>query len=56
MSTDRIEKQTLLRAPIQRVWEALSDAQRFGAWFGVEFDGPFVQNTAITGRIVPTTG
>jgi uncharacterized protein YndB with AHSA1/START domain len=55
MTTDRIEKKSLLRAPIQRVWEAISDAKRFGAWFGVEFDGPFAPNTAITGRIVPTT-
>jgi uncharacterized protein YndB with AHSA1/START domain len=33
--SDRIEKQIVLRAPIARVWHALSDAKEFGAWFGV---------------------
>ena len=41
-STDRIEKTVLLRAPLARVWRAVSDAKEFGTWFGVEFDGPFV--------------
>ncbi len=40
MSTDRIEKQILLRAPRERVWRAISDAKEFGIWFGVAFDGP----------------
>jgi uncharacterized protein YndB with AHSA1/START domain len=55
MDTDRIEKQILLRAPIERVWRAISDAREFGAWFGVAFDGPFVAGARLTGRIVPTT-
>ena len=37
--TDRIEKKILLRAPLDRVWRAISDAKEFGSWFGVEFDG-----------------
>jgi uncharacterized protein YndB with AHSA1/START domain len=53
-STDRIEKQVVLRAPRERVWRAVSDAQQFGTWFGVEFDGPFVAGTQLTGRITPT--
>ncbi|MGH7506346.1 MAG: SRPBCC domain-containing protein, partial [Longimicrobiales bacterium] len=40
-STDRIEKQVLLRAPVERVWRAISDAEQFGRWFGARFDGPF---------------
>lgn len=52
--TDRIEKKVLLRAPIGRVWRAVSDAREFGSWFGVEFDGPFVAGAHITGRVVPT--
>jgi len=52
---DRIEKQVLLRAPIARVWEAISDANKFGAWFGVVFDGPFVAGAPATGRITPTS-
>jgi uncharacterized protein YndB with AHSA1/START domain len=53
-STDRIRKTTVLRAPVERVWRAVSDAREFGAWFGVEFDDPFTPNTRITGKIVPT--
>ena len=37
-STDRIQKTTLLRAPLARVWSAIADARQFGSWFGVEFD------------------
>jgi uncharacterized protein YndB with AHSA1/START domain len=51
---DRIEKTVVLRAPLERVWQAISDAKEFGTWFGVEFDGPFAPSKAMTGRIVPT--
>lgn len=54
-STDCIEKRVLLHAPLERVWNAISDAQEFGSWFGVRFDGPFVAGEHLTGRIVPTT-
>lgn len=54
-STDRIEKQVLLKAPRERVWRAISDSREFGSWFGVAFDGPFVAGASLTGRIVPTT-
>lgn len=54
MSTDRIEKRVLLRAPRERVWRAISDAQQFGYWFGVDFDGPFAAGASITGRITPS--
>lgn len=52
---DRLEKQAVLRAPLARVWSALSDVTAFGAWFGAELDGPFVAGTRVTGRIRPTT-
>jgi uncharacterized protein YndB with AHSA1/START domain len=55
MSTDRIEKKVLLQSTRERVWNAVSDAAQFGRWFGVAFDGPFVEHTRLTGRIVPTT-
>jgi uncharacterized protein YndB with AHSA1/START domain len=54
METDRIEKKTLLRAPRERVWRAISDAKEFGSWFGVAFDGPFTEGARLTGKIVPT--
>ena len=55
MVPDRIEKQTVLRAPRDRVWRAVSDAKEFGDWFGVAFDGEFRAGTRLTGRIKPTT-
>jgi uncharacterized protein YndB with AHSA1/START domain len=55
MSTDRIEKRILLRATRGRVWRAVSDAKEYGSWFGVAFDGPFVEGKRLTGRITPTT-
>lgn len=38
-STDRIERKILLKAPRSRVWRAVSDAEEFGKWFGVDFKG-----------------
>jgi len=38
-STDRIERQILLKAPRSRVWRALSNAEEFGTWFGVALKG-----------------
>ncbi len=55
MSTDRIEKSVVLRAPLDRVWRAISDAEEFGRWFGVRFDGPFVAGRPVTATITPTT-
>jgi uncharacterized protein YndB with AHSA1/START domain len=55
MSTDRIEKRVLLRAPLDRVWRAISDAEEFGRWFGVRFEGPFVAGSSVTAAIAPTT-
>lgn len=53
-TSDRIEKQIFLRAPVSRVWRAISDSTEFGNWFGVKFDGPFVAQQSLTGKIVPT--
>jgi len=53
-STDRIEKQVVLKAPRERVWQAISDARQFGIWFGVEIAGPFVAGERVSGRLVPT--
>src|SRR6185437_14466073 len=53
--SDRIEKQVVLRAPLERVWRAISDAEEFGRWFGMRFDGPFVAGSPVTGVVTPTT-
>ena len=55
MSDDRIEKEVVLRASLDRVWRAISDADEFGRWFGVRFDGPFVAGASVTSVITPTT-
>jgi len=38
-STDRIERNILLKAPLARVWRALVNAEEFGDWFGVALKG-----------------
>ena len=40
--TDRIEKTIELKAPVSRVWRALTDHDEFGTWFRVKLEGPFV--------------
>ena len=51
METDRIEKQIELKAPIARVWRALTDHNEFGQWFRVKLDGPFVPGQPSTGHM-----
>ena len=48
---DRIEKRIELRAPVSRVWRALTDHREFGEWFGVRLDGPFVPGQVSRGQI-----
>lgn len=50
-STDRIEKRIELKAPITRVWKALTDFREFGQWFRVNLEGPFVPGKATRGQI-----
>ncbi len=47
--TDKIEKQITLKAPLARVWKAISDAQEFGRWFGLTLDGPFEEGRTMRG-------
>jgi uncharacterized protein YndB with AHSA1/START domain len=48
---DRIEKRIELRAPVSRVWRAITDYKEFSEWFRVKMDGPFVAGQVATGRI-----
>src|SRR5215471_7112214 len=48
---DRIEKRIELKAPISRVWRAVTDYREFGQWFRVKLDGPFVQGQISRGKI-----
>ncbi|MDH6591281.1 uncharacterized protein YndB with AHSA1/START domain [Variovorax sp. TBS-050B] len=38
-SADRIERSILIQAPRAKVWQLLSDAERFGRWFGADLQG-----------------
>lgn len=49
--SDRIEKRIELRAPVSRVWRALTDHREFGEWFRVKLDGPFAPGQPSTGHI-----
>ena len=48
---NRIEKQIELKAPVSRVWRALTDYREFGEWFRVKLDGPFVEGQVSRGTI-----
>ena len=50
-TTDRIDREIVLRAPRARVWRALTDSGEFGAWFGVKLDGPFAVGQSVKGHI-----
>jgi uncharacterized protein YndB with AHSA1/START domain len=51
-STDRIEKQILLKAPRSRVWRALSHAEEFGTWFGLNLSGKqFIAGQSVQGNL-----
>ena len=50
-SSDRIEKQILLRTSKSRVWRALTNAEEFGTWFRVKLDGDFAVGKRVAGQI-----
>jgi len=49
--SDRIAKQIVLKAPVERVWRALTDHVEFGQWFRVKLDGPFAVGEVSRGRM-----
>jgi uncharacterized protein YndB with AHSA1/START domain len=48
---NRIEKRIELKAPVSRVWRALTDYREFGEWFRVKLDGPFVAGQISRGQM-----
>lgn len=48
---DRIVKTVELKAPVSRVWRALTDHNEFGQWFRVKLDGPFKPGAVSTGQM-----
>lgn len=50
--TDRIERSIVLNAARSRVWRALSNAEEFGDWFGVDLKGKtFVPGQRVQGHM-----
>jgi uncharacterized protein YndB with AHSA1/START domain len=47
-----IEKQIEIKAPVSRVWRALTDYREFGEWFRVALEGPFIPGQVARGRIL----
>ena len=48
---DHIEKRLELKAPVSRVWRALTDHREFGTWFRVALEDPFIPGAQVRGRI-----
>jgi uncharacterized protein YndB with AHSA1/START domain len=48
---DRIEKKIELKAPVSRVWQALTDYREFGEWFRAKLEGPFVVGKVSRGQM-----
>lgn len=48
---NRVEKRIELKAPVARVWRALTDYREFGEWFRVKLEGPFVAGQISRGHI-----
>ena len=47
---NRIEKRIELKAPLSRVWRALTDHREFGEWFQVAIDAPFLAGQPSSGH------
>ncbi len=39
VTTDRIEKEIIIKAPRSQVWRAIAEPREFGAWFRVDMSG-----------------
>lgn len=48
---DSIIKTIEIAAPVEKVWDALIDHEKFGIWFRVALDQPFAVGQASTGHM-----
>lgn len=48
---NHIEKSIELKAPVSRVWRALTDYREFGEWFHVKLESPFMPDKVTRGQI-----
>ena len=49
--SEKIVKVVDLKAPVAKVWQAISDHTAFGEWFRVRLDQPFVVGQVTTGQM-----
>jgi uncharacterized protein YndB with AHSA1/START domain len=49
--SNQVEKIIEIKAPVSRVWQALTDYREFGEWFRVKLDGPFVAGEVSRGHM-----
>ena len=47
---NRIDKQIEIKAPVSKVWKALTDHKQFGEWFHCRIDAPFAVGQTTTGK------
>jgi uncharacterized protein YndB with AHSA1/START domain len=52
--SDKIVKIATLKAPLAKVWHAISDSAAFGTWFGMTIQGAFVEGQTVSGAIAKT--
>jgi uncharacterized protein YndB with AHSA1/START domain len=52
---NHIERSILIHAPRERVWDALTDAKKFGEWFHVHLRGNFEPGETIIGSVTEET-
>lgn len=45
-----IERQIEIRAPVSKVWKALTDSQLFGQWFNAKFQSEFAPGKTTKGQ------
>ena len=49
--SNSIEKRIELKAPVSRVWRALTDHREFGEWFQVRLEAPFAPGQISRGHV-----
>ncbi len=50
MTENSIERQIEIKAPVAKVWAALTDSKLFGQWFNANFQSEFVAGKTTKGR------
>lgn len=48
---NKIEKQVDIASPVAKVWDALTDHEKFGTWFRVKLEGAFEAGKVLRGYI-----